>query len=186
VRKVALLIDDADLLGRLPTMLAEGVDIVDPGTENAPDAVITDRWPLDSGLPCIVMGARVDAADALAAGASAVLPRDCDACDLALAVEAAVRGFALVPLDLTRPAWPAIRGTPDGSFASEGTDLLTRRELEVLRLVAEGASNKLIARRLGISVHTAKFHVASIAEKLDATGRTDAVAQAVRLGLIML
>jgi DNA-binding CsgD family transcriptional regulator len=55
-----------------------------------------------------------------------------------------------------------------------------------LRLVAEGASNKLIARHLGISVHTAKFHVASIAEKLDATGRTDAVAQAVRLGLIML
>jgi DNA-binding CsgD family transcriptional regulator len=53
-------------------------------------------------------------------------------------------------------------------------------------LLAEGASNKLIARRLGISFHTAKFHVASIAAKLDATGRTDAVAQAVRLGLILL
>jgi DNA-binding CsgD family transcriptional regulator len=100
-----------------------------------------------------------------------------------LAVEAAARGFALVPLDLARPA---IREAPDGSLGLEGTDLLTRRELEALRLVAEGASNKLIARRLGISVHTAKFHVASIAEKLDATGRTDAVAQAVRLGLIML
>ncbi len=185
MRRVALLIDDADLLGRLPTMLAESIDIVDPGAENGPDVVITDRWPLDSGLPSIVMGARVDAADALAAGASAVLPRDCGAPDLALAIEAAVRGFALVPLDLTRLSL-AIRGAPDGSFASEGTDLLTRRELEVLRLVAEGASNKLIARRLGISVHTAKFHVASIAEKLDATGRTDAVAQAVRLGLIML
>jgi DNA-binding CsgD family transcriptional regulator len=83
-------------------------------------------------------------------------------------------------------AWPAIRDVPEVPFVSDGADLLTPRELEVLRLVAEGASNKLIARRLGISIHTAKFHVASIAEKLDATGRTDAVAQAVRLGLIML
>ena len=62
----------------------------------------------------------------------------------------------------------------------------TPRELEVLRLVAEGASNKAIARRLGISVHTAKFHVGSLLDKLDATGRTDAVAQAARLGVIQL
>jgi DNA-binding CsgD family transcriptional regulator len=63
---------------------------------------------------------------------------------------------------------------------------LTTRELEVLRLMAEGASNKTIARRLGISVHTAKFHVGSLLDKLDATGRTDAVAHAVRLGVIQL
>ena len=186
MRRIALLIDDADLLSRLPAMLAEPIAIVTPGAEDGPDVVITDRWPLDLGLPYILVGAGVDAADALAAGASAVLPRDCDASDLALAVEAAARGFALVPFDLARPAWPAVREASDGSLGLEGTDLLTRRESEVLRLVAEGASNKLIARRLGISVHTAKFHVASIAEKLDATGRTDAVAQAVRLGLIML
>ena len=49
-----------------------------------------------------------------------------------------------------------------------------------------GASNKEIARRLSISVHTAKYHVGSILAKLDATGRTDAVTQAVRLGLVML
>ena len=52
--------------------------------------------------------------------------------------------------------------------------------------MAEGASNKAIARRLGISVHTAKFHVGSLLEKLDATGRTDAVAHAARLGVINL
>ena len=63
---------------------------------------------------------------------------------------------------------------------------LTRRELEVLALMAEGASNKTIARRLGISVHTAKFHVGSLLDKLDATGRTDAVAQAVRQRVIHL
>ena len=63
---------------------------------------------------------------------------------------------------------------------------LTPRELEVLALLAEGASNKVIARRLGISVHTAKFHVGSLLDKLDAIGRTDAVAHAARLGVINL
>lgn len=63
---------------------------------------------------------------------------------------------------------------------------LTPRELEVLSLMAEGASNKTIARRLGISVHTAKFHVGSLLDKLDATGRTDAVTHAARLGVIRL
>jgi DNA-binding CsgD family transcriptional regulator len=63
---------------------------------------------------------------------------------------------------------------------------LTARELEVLALLAEGASNKTIARRLAISIHTAKFHVASVIDKLDAIGRTDAVAHAARLGIIEL
>jgi DNA-binding CsgD family transcriptional regulator len=63
---------------------------------------------------------------------------------------------------------------------------LTPRELDVLALMAEGASNKAIAKRLGISVHTAKFHVGSILDKLDATGRTDAVAHAARRGVIEL
>jgi DNA-binding CsgD family transcriptional regulator len=63
---------------------------------------------------------------------------------------------------------------------------LTGRELEVLALVAEGASNKQIARRLGISTHTAKYHVASLMEKLDAVSRTDAVAHAARLGVLHL
>ncbi|MGY4572891.1 response regulator transcription factor [Bradyrhizobium sp. USDA 3256] len=63
---------------------------------------------------------------------------------------------------------------------------LTPRELDVLALLAEGASNKMIAQRLGISVHTAKFHVGSLLDKLDATGRTDAVAHAARRGVINL
>lgn len=63
---------------------------------------------------------------------------------------------------------------------------LTARELEVLALLAEGASNKLIARRLGISAHTAKYHVASLLEKLDAVSRTDAVAHAARIGVLHL
>lgn len=63
---------------------------------------------------------------------------------------------------------------------------LTPREIEVLSLLAEGASNKSIGRRLGISVHTVKFHVASLLDKFEAIGRTDAVTHAVRLGLIQL
>lgn len=63
---------------------------------------------------------------------------------------------------------------------------VTPREREVLALLAEGASNKTIARRLGISVHTAKFHVGSLLDKLDASGRTDAVTHAARIGVIDL
>lgn len=68
----------------------------------------------------------------------------------------------------------------------DGEIPLSHRELEVLALLAEGASNKEIARRLGISVHTAKFHVGSLLDKLDAVGRTDAVAHAARRGVINL
>ena len=63
---------------------------------------------------------------------------------------------------------------------------LTPREREVLALLAAGASNKAIARALDLSVHTAKFHVASLTEKLGAGGRLEAVAIAIRTGLIMV
>jgi DNA-binding CsgD family transcriptional regulator len=72
------------------------------------------------------------------------------------------------------------------STPTDGDVSLTPRELEVLTLLAEGKSNKEIARSLGISVHTTKFHVAALIDKLDAVGRTDAVAQAARRGVIQL
>ena len=79
-----------------------------------------------------------------------------------------------------------VLATPE-AVAEHGTGVaLTARELEVLALLAEGASNKLIGRRLGISAHTAKYHVASLLEKLDAVSRTDAVAQAARIGVLHL
>jgi DNA-binding NarL/FixJ family response regulator len=61
---------------------------------------------------------------------------------------------------------------------------LTRREIDVVALLAEGLSNKAIAARLGISDQTVKFHVASIAGKLGAANRTDAVRIAVRRGIV--
>ena len=75
---------------------------------------------------------------------------------------------------------------PDTDRETDRETEFTPREREVLGLLAEGASNKTIARRLGISVHTAKFHVGSLIDKLDAIGRTDAVAHAARLGVIHL
>jgi DNA-binding NarL/FixJ family response regulator len=63
---------------------------------------------------------------------------------------------------------------------------LTRRELEVLEVLAEGLSNRAIASRLHISEHTVKFHVSSIFAKLGAENRTDAVRRGVRQGLITL
>jgi DNA-binding CsgD family transcriptional regulator len=77
-------------------------------------------------------------------------------------------------------------GSGDKERSTDLDQPLTPREAEVLTLLAEGASNKSIARRLGISVHTAKFHVGQLLDKLDATGRTDAVAHAARLGVLQL
>lgn len=63
---------------------------------------------------------------------------------------------------------------------------LTPRESEVIALLAEGLSNKAIALRLGIAPNTAKFHVARLSEKLDASGRTEAVITAARRGIVRL
>jgi DNA-binding CsgD family transcriptional regulator len=97
--------------------------------------------------------------------------------------------LATVPgLQLVGPSESA-EVTLVSNVASASTDddiVLTPRELEVLTLLAEGMSNKAIARRLGISVHTAKFHVGALIDKLDAVGRTDAVAHAARRGVIHL
>ena len=63
---------------------------------------------------------------------------------------------------------------------------LTARELDVLRLVARGLSNKEIAADLGITTHTVKYHLAAVLEKLDVRSRTEAVSLGVRKGLVPL
>ena len=75
-----------------------------------------------------------------------------------------------------------VRLRPDTTYE----EALTPREVQVLELLAEGLPNKAIAARLQISDQTVKFHVASIAGKLSAANRTDAVRRAVRRGLIAL
>ena len=104
--------------------------------------------------------------------------------DRLAALLAGVPGLRLV--GATEAADAAVVPSTAVSPSADEDVPLTPRELEVLALLAEGASNKVIARRLGISVHTAKFHVASLLDKLDAVGRTDAVAHAARRGVINL
>ncbi len=75
-------------------------------------------------------------------------------------------------------------GQPDGADCT--TVALTPREREVVALLAEGLSNKQVALRLGIAPDTARFHVGRLIDKLAASGRTDAVAQAARRGIVKL
>jgi DNA-binding CsgD family transcriptional regulator len=96
-----------------------------------------------------------------------------------------VAGLRLVAAGQAANVAIVSKEAPAASAGDSACDL-TPRERDVLALMAEGASNKAIARQLGISVHTAKFHVGSILDKLDATGRTDAVAHAARRGVINL
>ena len=97
-----------------------------------------------------------------------------------------VPGLRLVTADSRERPDVTLISPPAELSQADLDHLLTPREVEVLALLAEGASNKTIARRLRISVHTAKFHVGRLIDKLDATGRTDAVAHAARLGVLHL
>ncbi|ABS25124.1 response regulator transcription factor [Anaeromyxobacter sp. Fw109-5] len=119
------------------------------------------------------------AAEALRSGARGVLLRGAAPDALAAAVVAVARGLAVLEAPLAgewlRP--------PDAPLAAEG---LTRREREVLALLAEGLANKAIAARLGISEHTAKFHVNAILGKLGVESRAEAIVRAARLGLVAL
>jgi DNA-binding NarL/FixJ family response regulator len=118
--------------------------------------------------------------DALRAGIRAVLPGDLGPREILAAVEAAAAGLAVLhPQDI--PALVAERPLP-----AVQTQALTPRESQVLVMLAEGHGNKTIAWKLGISEHTAKFHVASILSKLNAGTRTEAVTLGIRRGLILI
>ena len=120
--------------------------------------------------------------EAFRLGVRALLARDASAAGILAAVESAASGLAVVdPRELE-----ALLASAAPASVSAGTHTLTARELEVLRMMAEGAANKTIAWKLGISEHTVKFHVASILGKLHAASRTEAVTMGVRKGLIFL
>ena len=128
-----------------------------------------------------------DSLDAFYAGARAILPCSAERNEIVSAIEAVANGLAVLPRELLLTLLngaSAADELPDGNEALRAR--LTPRELEVLGAMADGASNKAIARQLGISFHTAKFHVAAILTKLNADSRTEAVMRAAQLGLVML
>ena len=119
------------------------------------------------------------ALDWLRAGALGVLLRDADAERLTAALRAVALGVGVFDPVLVQSLLSTRAPPADNS-------VFTPRESEVLALLAEGLSNKLIAERLKISDHTAKFHVNAILNKLGAETRTEAVVTAARRGLLML
>lgn len=123
-------------------------------------------------------------AEALRAGVRAVLSAGSAPSEIVAAVAAAAAGLVVLhPQDVAVLA--AVPALAERSADGAG-DVLTPREVEVLRLMADGDANKGIAWKLGISEHTVKFHVASIMSKLHASSRTEAVTLGVRRGLILL
>jgi NarL family two-component system response regulator YdfI len=114
------------------------------------------------------------------AGVHAVLGRDAPVEQIAASIRAAAVGLITLPPEV-------FRGAAHSAFGEAGDDgALTAREREILEMMAEGLSNRMIARRLGISMYTVKFHVASILGKLRARSRTEAVTLGVRNGVISL
>jgi DNA-binding NarL/FixJ family response regulator len=128
-------------------------------------------------VPVVLLG-DVTPHEGLRAGARAVLSRDASPAQIAAALQAAAAGLIAVPVQDSGAIAPLL--------AEESAEPLTPRELDVLEMLAEGLSNKMIAYRLSISEHTAKFHVNSILTKLNAGTRTEAVMRGVRLGLVKL
>jgi len=127
---------------------------------------------------------RAFSAAALSTGVRAVLPRDVSQDQLVAALEAAASGLVVVhPADV-EAAFPT--SAPASRPLAELVEPLTRREREVLQMLAAGLGNKAIAARLAISEHTVKFHVASILGKLGAGSRTEAVSLGIRRGLVLL
>jgi DNA-binding NarL/FixJ family response regulator len=160
---------------------------------SSPDLTITDSYsdvvlaavPLDDLTPApaiVLLGEATWTIDALRLGVRAVLPPDAGAAEILAAIQAAAAGMAAIDPGGLESLIAATTPHP----AAEPATPLTARELEVLRMLAEGAANKNIAWKLGISEHTVKFHVAQILAKLNAGTRTEAVTVGIRHGLILL
>jgi DNA-binding NarL/FixJ family response regulator len=124
-------------------------------------------------------------AAALRSGVQAILPRDSSPQEMEVAIRASHLGLVLLEPELAADLAGQVRNQTEEPVQTPLGEL-TAREIEVLRLLAEGAANKEIAQRLGISDHTVKFHISSILAKLGATSRTEAVTLGVRMGLIVL
>lgn len=148
-----------------------------------PQSVLTGGLPAanDTDLPVLaLLPEDLDPSYIRAAGLAGLLRRDLDAARLAAALAAVAEGLAVFEPDFAAALLPQADDLP------RPLDDLTPREDEVLQLLAEGLSNRAIAQALDISEHTVKFHVNAILGKLDAQSRTEAVVQAMRMGLIVL
>ncbi len=157
---------------------------------DAADVIVFDDSPASleraqlaqaAGVPIIVMTDDVEVAASLRElrSALALLPTSATAEEIVAAIEAASVGLFVAHADF-------FEEEPVPPTAEALLEPLTPRELEVLHALAAGLGNKIIARQLHISEHTAKFHVGQILAKLDAGSRAEAVSIAMRRGLLPL
>lgn len=162
------------------------VALWDAGTD--PAHVLTRLAAIDraSSVPVVaVVSDPSHATPAIAAGARGVVMRDQVHGGLHAALVAVKSGLTVLDTELAAHLVSA-KGPKVESKGNGSRGELTARELQVVQLLAEGLSNKLIADRLGISDHTAKFHVNGVMAKLGASTRTEAVVEAVRRGVVHL
>jgi DNA-binding CsgD family transcriptional regulator len=162
--RVAIAVRGEERTATLTKLLQSlGHEVVDG--DEGPDVVLADQQrPEEGGYPAVVLGGT----DADAEG---LLPENAGAAEIDAALRAVAHGL------LVRSP----RGHAAGFSAvqeAEARTLLTPREAQILDAIADGLTNKAIARRLGISLHTVKFHVESVFRKLGASTRTEAVAKA--------
>jgi DNA-binding NarL/FixJ family response regulator len=141
------------------------------------EVVLLDELPdRPAAAPAVLMSDEPLTSRVLRLGVLAILPREAAAEQIVAALYAASAGLIAVPAESSSMIVPAA--------AESMVETLTPREMETLEMLAEGLSNKQIAARLGISEHTAKFHVNSILGKLAAATRTEAVMRGIRTGLL--
>lgn len=189
----ALLADQVHVVGQVDadTTLADTLDVYQPdvllwdlGWEPDINGFMSLLDNLELVEPVLVLlpdETHAQAVTTLIGPNGGLLPRNISAERLVTATSAVAQGLMVLDPTLAEAVLPG--GTP---AVDPPVEDLTPREIEVLRLLAEGLPNKTIARRLGISDHTVKFHVNAIMTKLDAQSRTGAVVKAMRLGLLVL
>ena len=182
---VAARLRDSGLRGRLAAEVAQAPDLV--WVSDYPDVLVVDAaWWAEDGEAApaaVVMVAAVDPAE-LTPAVRALLPPDANLLSIVAAVRLVAEGLLVLPdaaVDRLAIEDPGFDPEESGRYP-----VLTPREQEVLQLLAAGASNKIIARKLEVSVHTVKFHIASLLRKLGADGRLEAVGIGLRAGLLML
>jgi two-component system, NarL family, nitrate/nitrite response regulator NarL len=192
--KVALFTEDPLLKAGLSSLLAQlgSIDVVEGASAEVAlwDAGNDRGKTLDRmselknfDVPVVaVVGDQAHVAPALAAGARGVVLRDQVGPGIHAALAAVRSGLTVMDSALASSLVPPLPAPRE----PKGRGELTERERQVVQLLAEGLSNKLIADRLGISDHTAKFHVNGVMMKLGASTRTEAVVEAMRRGLIKL
>jgi DNA-binding NarL/FixJ family response regulator len=196
--KVALLTDDPLLRAGLSSLLAQvgSIDVVDRDVAEVAlwDAGVDAEKALARlaeiralPLPVVaVIGDQAQVSPAIAAGARGVVLRDQVGPGIQAALAAVRSGLTVVDSALADHLLPTSAPVLPVATTPPGGKGLTERERQVVQLLSEGLSNKLIADRLGISDHTAKFHVNGVMMKLGASTRTEAVVEAMRRGLIRL